>query len=112
MSKRFLLLILLVVVAVISVAPIATAQDNKPKVAFIPGIEDPFYRAMQVGVEKAMNDFGLEVIVSDFRRHGETVQTPILEAMVARGGLNYIITPNRQSRWCAAEAAPAGIESP
>lgn len=92
MSKK-LLILLIAAVLVLSIAPLAIAQEAKPKVAFIPGVEDPFYRAMQVGVEKAMADFGLEVITSQFApTWGPEVQTPILEAMVARGDLNYIVT--------------------
>jgi ribose transport system substrate-binding protein len=92
MSRRFVSL-LIVSLVILSVVPFATsAQEGKPKVGFLPGIEDPFYRVMEIGVTKALEDFGLEVIPAQFPpQWGVTHQTPILDAMVARGDLDYLI---------------------
>lgn len=62
------------------------------KIGFLPGVVDPFYQVMQLGVEAAAKDLGVEVVTQIPSTWGVEVQTPILDAMVARGDLNYIIT--------------------
>jgi len=45
MSKKFLLLALVVLLALPLVVPVtATAQDDLPKIGFLPGVVDPFYQ--------------------------------------------------------------------
>lgn len=70
----------------------ATAQDEKIKIGFLPGVVDPFYQVMQVGVEKAAADLGVEVVTQIPPTWGVEAQTPILDALIARGDLDYIIT--------------------
>jgi ribose transport system substrate-binding protein len=55
-------------------------------------VVDPFYQVMQIGVEKAAADLGIEVVTQVPATWGVEVQTPILDALVARGDLNYLIT--------------------
>ena len=62
------------------------------KVGFLPGVVDPFYQVMQLGVEAAAKDLGIEVVTQVPPTWGVEAQTPILDAMVARGDLDYIIT--------------------
>jgi len=64
----------------------------KPKIGFLPGVVDPFYQVMQIGVEAAAKELGLEVVTQIPPTWGVDVQTPILDSLVARGDLNYIIT--------------------
>ena len=92
MSKRFLTLLIISLV-VLSIVPVL-AQDApaKPKIGFLPGVVDPFYQVMEIGVNEAVKDFGLEVVTQYPQTWGPTVQTPILEAMIARGDLDYLIT--------------------
>ncbi len=60
MSRR-LLLILLAVVLVLSVAPATlTAQNDTITIGFLPGVVDPFYQVMQLGVEAAAKDMGVQ----------------------------------------------------
>jgi ribose transport system substrate-binding protein len=47
---------------------------------------------MQSGVEKAASELGIEVVTQIPPTWGVAVQTPLLNAMIARGDLNYIIT--------------------
>jgi ribose transport system substrate-binding protein len=70
----------------------AAGQDAKPKIGFLPGVVDPFYQVMEIGVNEAVADFGLQVVTQYPPTWGPTVQTPILEAMIARGDLDYLIT--------------------
>jgi ribose transport system substrate-binding protein len=78
-------------VALAAAAGSAVAQE-KIKIGFLPGVVDPFYQVMQLGVEKAAADLGIEVVTQIPQTWGVEAQTPILDAMVARGDLNYLIT--------------------
>lgn len=93
MSKR-LVLLLLVSLLVLS-APMVSAQDEEGIViAFLPGVVDPFYQVMELGVRQAVEDSGLpiELVVQYPDTWGVAVQTPILDAIVARGDVDYLIT--------------------
>src|SRR6187549_2233178 len=35
---------------------------GKIKIGFLPGVVDPFYQVMQIGVEQAAKDLGIEVV--------------------------------------------------
>ncbi len=65
---------------------------GKIKIGFLPGVVDPFYQVMQLGVEVAAKDLGVDVVTQVPPTWGVDAETPILDAMVARGDLNYIIT--------------------
>jgi ribose transport system substrate-binding protein len=75
-----------------AIASPAAHAAGKLKIGFLPGVVDPFYQVMQLGVEKAANDLGVEVVTQIPPTWGVNVQTPILDSMIARGDLNYIIT--------------------
>src|SRR4026207_1697718 len=77
--------------ALASVSLTGRAAD-KIKIGFLPGVVDPFYQVMQVGVEQAAKDLGIEVVTQIPPTWGVEAQTPLLHAMIARGDLNYIIT--------------------
>src|SRR5262245_55416011 len=70
----------------------AAVEEKKIKIGFLPGVVDPFYQVMQLGVEAAAKHLGVEVVTQIPQTWGVEVQTPILDSMVARGDLNYIIT--------------------
>src|SRR5581483_3867621 len=85
------------VIVALAAAALATAAGaasaaDKIKIGFLPGVVDPFYQVMQIGVEKAAKELGIEVVTQVPPTWGVEAQTPILNAMVARGDLNYIIT--------------------
>jgi len=85
-------LVLLTIVALLVVPVLPTgAQAEKPKIGFIPGVVDPFYQVMELGINAAAQDLGMEVVTQYPDDWNVTLQTPILEAMVARGDLDYII---------------------
>jgi ribose transport system substrate-binding protein len=75
-----------------AVAAHGALAAEKLKIGFLPGVVDPFYQVMQLGVEKAAKDIGAEVVTQIPPTWGVSVQTPILDSMVARGDLKYIIT--------------------
>jgi ribose transport system substrate-binding protein len=92
MARKQVTLALLAALALAAVPQAADAQDEKIKIGFLPGVVDPFYQVMQLGVEAAAEDLGLEVVTQIPQTWGVEAQTPILDAMVARGDLDYIIT--------------------
>jgi ribose transport system substrate-binding protein len=91
MTKRQFFSILTAALVLALSARAAPAQDQI-KIGFLPGVVDPFYQVMQLGVEAAASDLGIEVVTQVPATWGVEVQTPILDAMVARGDLDYIIT--------------------
>ncbi|HVO71822.1 MAG TPA: ABC transporter substrate-binding protein [Aggregatilineaceae bacterium] len=109
-----------VLVTLISLLVLATltfpthAQVKKPKIGFLPGVVDPFYQVMEIGVNEAVADFGLQVVTQYPQgAWGPTNQTPVLDAMVARGDLNYlIIAPTDKEAMVAPlqRAVDAGIK--
>ena len=52
MSKRVLMSLLCFVVLFCTPFP-AQAQCKKPKIGFLPGVVDPFYQTMEIGVADA-----------------------------------------------------------
>jgi ribose transport system substrate-binding protein len=89
------------------------ATAEKLKIGFLPGVVDPFYQVMQLGVEAAAKDLGAEVVTQIPPTWGVSVQTPILDSMVARGDLKYIIiapTDKDQMVGPLKAAADAGIK--
>jgi ribose transport system substrate-binding protein len=95
MRKRILVILSSFMLVLVLMPAAAWAQDDaKPKIGFLPGIEDPFYRVMEKGVNQAAADFGVEIAAVAYppAPWGAASQTPLLDSMVARGDLNYIIT--------------------
>ena len=85
---------LLFAVAAIAVAsvPLGANAAGKIKIGFLPGTVDPFYQNMQRGVEQAAKDLGVDVVTQIPPSWGVEQETPLLNALVARGDLNYIIS--------------------
>ncbi|HLB81328.1 MAG TPA: ABC transporter substrate-binding protein [Dongiaceae bacterium] len=91
MSRKRLFLALVAALTLAAVPRAVTAQDDL-KIGFLPGVVDPFYQVMQLGVEAAAKDLGVKVVTQIPATWGVEVQTPILDALVARGDLDYIVT--------------------
>ena len=111
MKRLVLLTALLLLLA--SLAPVALAQDDGYTIAFVPGVNpDPFYITMSTGVYQAAADLGHTVIQQDPERFDVTVSAPIIEALIARGGIDALVTaPNdkEQSIPVLQSAHEAGI---
>jgi ribose transport system substrate-binding protein len=78
--------------ALLFASALGGSAQEKIKIGFLPGVVDPFYQVMQLGVEKAAKDLGAEVVTQIPPTWGVEAQTPILDALIARGDLDYIIT--------------------
>ena len=61
MSRRQLYLALITAL-ILAVVPRAADAQDKIKIGFLPGVVDPFYQVMQLGVEAAAKDLGVEVV--------------------------------------------------
>jgi len=84
-----LMLILALVLVVLS--PVAQAEEPEKKTfAFIAGVNDPFYITMQRGAQQAADLMGVDLIVQIPETWNATVQTPIIDAMIARGDIDFM----------------------
>ncbi len=104
---------LLVAVIGLLLTSVVTAQDDGYTIAFVPGVNpDPFYITMSAGVYQAASDLGVNIIQQDPERFDVTVSTPIIDALIARGDIDAIVTaPNdrEQSIPVLQRAHDAGI---
>ena len=90
----------------------APAGEKKLVFGFLAGVQDPFYFTMQRGAAQAAADLGVELVVQIPEKWNTTVQTPMLDAMVARGDLNFIfLAPTDKEAMVAPlqKAVDAGI---
>lgn len=92
MPRKQLFFALMAALAISVVPGVAAAKGDKITIGFLPGVVDPFYQVMQIGVEAAAKKLGVTVVTQVPPTWGVAVQTPILDAMIARGDLDYIIT--------------------
>src|SRR6266852_6997412 len=82
----------LIVAGALALGAQAANAQTKVKIGFLPGVVDPFYQVMQLGVEAAAKNLGIEVVTQVPPTWGVAAQTPILDAMIARGDLTYLVT--------------------
>jgi len=68
----------------------AQAVTTDLTIGFLAGVQDPFYITMQRGAERAADMLGVKLVTQIPDEWGATVQTPILDAMAARGDLDYL----------------------
>ncbi len=69
------------------------AAEKKFKLAFMPGIADPFYFTMEKGAQAKAKELGVELVVGEYpKAWGPESQVPILEALAARGDIDLIFT--------------------
>ena len=91
-------------------APGARRRRRRSRSASCRASIDPFYQVMQIGVEKAAAELGIEVVTQIPPTWGVEAQTPILDALVARGDLDYIITaPVEKDQMVGAAAGGASM---
>ncbi|MDX2140021.1 MAG: ABC transporter substrate-binding protein [Chloroflexota bacterium] len=113
MSKKLFVLLLVAVFALLTISVAAAQDDGNYTIAFVPGVNpDPFYITMSVGVNQAASDLGVTIVQQDPERFDVAVSAPIIEALVARGDIDAIVTaPNdrEQSIPVLQEAFDSGI---
>jgi ribose transport system substrate-binding protein len=96
--KRSLRIILAVGLASLLAASFFTGCQKKPAakktvtMAFMPGIADPFYFTMERGIRAKATELGVNLIVGDYpTTWGPEAQVPILQAMMAKGGIDMLL---------------------
>ncbi len=98
-KKTFFTFLIILAVLALSAPRLSTsAQAAKIKIAFVPGVVDPFYQTMQKGIEQAAADLGVEVVTQVPQKFDPTVQTPIINALAADKSINALITAATDSK--------------
>jgi ribose transport system substrate-binding protein len=88
----FAILLVLVVASPIFAGGSGEKSSKTVTVAFMPGIADPFYFTMERGIRAKAKELGVNVIVADYPTSwGPEVQVPILQAMMAKGGIDVLL---------------------
>ncbi len=93
--KRRVLFFALIALVLLSAAAApkltnAAQAPQKYKIGFLAGVNDPFYLNMQRGAQQAAADLGVDLVVQIPKNWNVTDQTPMLDAMVARGDLSFL----------------------
>jgi ribose transport system substrate-binding protein len=71
--------------------PATPDKEPLPTLAFISGSDDPFYITMLTGIMQSASDAGVEVITQIPKTLDPAVQIPLIEEMMARGDVDYLI---------------------
>jgi ribose transport system substrate-binding protein len=96
MKKWLLILIVCFLAIAISMPFVAEAKKKPPKkqltFAYMPGILDPFMQMIEKGARAKAKEIGVNLIVGEYPKSwGPEVQVPILEALMARGGIDMLM---------------------
>lgn len=83
---------LILALVLVAFSPVALAQEpaKKPNFAFIAGVNDPFYITMERGAKQAADLMGVNLIVQIPETWNATVQTPIIDAIISRGDIDFM----------------------
>ena len=88
--KKFIIALMLICLVLSFVSMTCAAAL---KIAFMPGIADPFYFTMEKGAQAKAAELGVELIVGEYPKvWGPEYQVPILKALVARGDIDLLFT--------------------
>ena len=114
MKKRIILTILIVLIALpFSVFANGAQEDDGTKtIAFVQGIStDEFYISMKRGVQEICDKYGYNLIVDGPTKWDYTMQTAIVETMIAKKPDLMLIAPNHSDSMIAPlmKAVNAGI---
>jgi ribose transport system substrate-binding protein len=91
MKKLWLVLVLLSLAASFAAARGSTEQKTIT-FAYMSGIEDPFMRMIEKGAQAKAKELGVQVLTAEYpKAWGPEIQVPILEALAARGGFDFLI---------------------
>jgi len=90
------LVIFLFLLFIVLMALISCSDDQKEKdsltFAFVPGVADPFYYAMERGIKEKAQELGVNLIVAEYPKSwGHEAQIPILKATATRDDIDLIL---------------------
>jgi ribose transport system substrate-binding protein len=90
--KRIVPIVLAVLVCTSLLYATPTKEEGKLTFAYMSGIEDPFMRMIEKGARAKAEELGVEVMTAEYpKAWGPEIQVPILEALSARGGFDFLI---------------------
>jgi ribose transport system substrate-binding protein len=94
--KKSLKVALVLAITVLSVMIFVTGCQKAAKkaitIGFMPGVADPFYYTMERGIKTKAKELGVNVVVGDYpATWGPEVQTPNLQALMAKGGIDLLL---------------------
>jgi ribose transport system substrate-binding protein len=90
----------------------ALADANKPVIALLPGVVDPFYFTMKRGADQAAKEVGAELLFQIPKAWNTAEQVPILKALIAKHPDVILIAPVDKTQLIQPlkEAEQAGIK--
>ncbi|OHD21087.1 MAG: hypothetical protein A2Y38_14605 [Spirochaetes bacterium GWB1_59_5] len=95
MKRCVAVLTAVVLVLAISLPVFAAPQKEAKKeltFLYVPGETDPFYFSIEKGAKEKAAELGINLVVTEYpKTWGPEIQVPILEAAVARGGIDLVI---------------------
>ena len=96
MKKTLRVALLLILAALVAMTALTGCQKKAAKktitMAFMPGIADPFYFTMERGIKAKAKELGVNVVVGDYpTTWGPEAQVPILQALMAKGGIDMLL---------------------
>ncbi|UCF96577.1 MAG: substrate-binding domain-containing protein [Spirochaetaceae bacterium] len=90
--KRIVLVVLAVLVTTSLLYAAPKKEEGKLTFAYMSGIEDPFMRMIEKGAQAKAEELGVEIMTAEYpKAWGPDIQVPILEALSARGGFDFLI---------------------
>ena len=112
MSTRCRVLVLLGAAIVAPATRTAAAGGDKPVIALLPGVVDPFYLTMRRGAQKAADEEQVELLFQIPKAWNTAEQVPILRALIAKKPAVLVIAPvdKQQLIRPLKEALDAGIK--
>src|SRR5262245_43456406 len=112
MNTRCSVWFLLGAVVLALVARPVAAGGDKPVIALLPGVTDPFYFTMYRGAQKAAEEEKVELVFQVPKAWNTSEQVPILRALIAKKPAVLLIAPvdKQQLIRPLKEAQDAGIK--
>lgn len=91
--KRFLSIALVLLLVAGSLVFAGGEKEKKQLTfAYMSGILDPFMIMIEKGAQAKANELGVKLMTAEYpKAWGPEIQVPILEAMVAKGGIDFLI---------------------
>jgi ribose transport system substrate-binding protein len=93
--KRLFGLVLFLVLIITMAAFAGSGPEEKPEeltFAYMSGIADPFMFMIEKGAQAKADELGVKLMTAEYpKAWGPEHQVPILEAMAARGGFDFLI---------------------
>jgi ribose transport system substrate-binding protein len=90
--KRVLSIALLLLLAGSLVFAGGEKEKKQLTFAYMSGILDPFMIMIEKGAQAKANELGVKLMTAEYpKAWGPEIQVPILEAMVAKGGFDFLI---------------------